>query len=189
MASIEINIIDKNGDFGSIHSTKEIGYSTFSTRVEMALEKKYLPIHISKYGHKSRCFEAPEFKNGDCEFPYLQEIWDLIENKKLTTNDRIVLGFIFHRAFVFKKDKQKLVSALKEFDTNHNIKTSCGRIAEIIENDSDGLAYHQSSSSGDDVFGSYYDEDLEEDVIYNINNKSAHFDLFEYIKEIDYSFS
>lgn len=182
MASIEIQAIHKDGYLVNIHSTKEIGYSTYVTQVELELERKYLPKHISKYGHKSRCFEGTV--NGD--FIHLQEIWDLIQDKRLTRNERIVLGFYFTRSFAFG-NKTELVNAFKSFDAEHDTNTSCGRIAEIIENDNcpDHIGYRERSSSSDDIFGMYYDEEKEEDIEYNWKQQNEHFDLFKYIEDIE----
>lgn len=186
MPSIEIHAIHKDGHLVNIHSTKEIGYSTYVTQVELALEKKYLKPYFSKYRNEivSRCFcDAPP------NFPLHKEIWDLIQDKRLSRNERIVLGFYFTRSFVFGH-KSELINALKSFDKEHNTETSCKRIAEIIEYDTDEnhIGYRIANSSSDDIFGEQYNEDTDEYTYYNYLQQNEHFDLFEYINEIEASF-
>ena len=189
MSSLIIHALHKRGDLIDIHSTKEIGYSSYITRVEMALEKKYLPKHVSKYGIKSRCFEVPDFENGECKLPYHQEIWDLIQDKRLTRNERIVLGFYFTLSFSFG-NKAELINAFKSFDKEHETETSCVRIAEIIENDTDidHVGYRIYASTGDEIFEEQHNEETDETTYYNWKKQDEHFDLFQYIDEIEASF-
>jgi len=182
MPSIEIHALHRNGHLVDIHSTKEIGYSSYVTKVELALEEKYLPKHYSKYDGKevSRCFDY------DKDFTNHKEIWDLIQDKRLTRNERIVLGFYFTRSFVFGH-KSELIEALKSFDKEHNTVTSCNRISEIIENNNDEehIGYRISNSSSDDIFGQKYNEETDEYTYYNFLQQNEHFDLFKYIEDIE----
>ena len=112
MSYIEIFKFDENGNsesFGTVNNTW-LG----AMRVWDVLGKKYC-------GHGAPIFDMVQ----------MEAIWNLVNDKSVTHDEKIVLGTTFDKCLVKKEDIPKVIDAFRKFDIDGN--TNLNEQADILE--------------------------------------------------------
>lgn len=126
-----------------VRKTKMIGEVRNAFRGAMAvwdsLDKKYLPPFI-KYGMPFSRTIGPE----------ISEIWNLVDDVRLSESERICLLTTFDNVYVLKKDIPKLVKALREFPHESSLSEQADIIEKIISDKTCwAICWNQTSVNGD----------------------------------------
>lgn len=155
MSYIEIFKFDENGDsesFGTVNNTW-LG----AMRVWDILGKKYC-------GHGASIFDKGQ----------MEAIWNLVGNKTVTLDEKIVLCTTFDKCLVKKEDIPKVIDAFRKFDFDGN--TNLNEQADILESlyeepNCIAVGFHQNNVSCEQWFD------------YNCIRNNEHFWLFDELKE------
>lgn len=102
----------------------------------------------------------------------MQKIWDLMDDKKVPMNERIVMGTTLDRCLVKNEDIPKVIIAFREFDGDTSLKEQADILQEIYDSgDYVAVGWHQNSIS------------CEMWNDYNCLIKEKHWWLFNEVKE------
>lgn len=78
----------------------------------------------------------------------MQKIWDLMDDKKVPMNERIVMGTTLDRCLVKNEDIPKVITAFREFDGDTSLKEQADILQEIYDSgDYVAVGWHQNSIS------------------------------------------
>lgn len=142
------------------------------------LEKKYLPPLSDPYGlikdYNSRFFCG--------KVESLKEFWDLFKDKRLTIDERIVLGSTYDNVLVKKENFSKLIKAFRNFEATTSLKEQADLIESIInEPEISAIGWNQTSIS--DNSWQMYDEEKDEYIPYDLDKCNDHWYLFEELEK------
>ena len=160
------------------------------------LEKKYLPPYrpmfvpdyvkddeIEEYlGHESSRLYA--FSDSGA----MKDIWDLIENGKVSLTDKIVLGTTLDYVLVRRENIPNVIEAFEAFDKEHegmtNLKEQADGLRAFYEDEEvSAVGWNQTSVNGDDWSNAgemTYDGNGGMDrKPYNFNTGNKHWWLFD----------
>jgi len=189
MSKIVLNKADSSGDVDGDYT--DINAMFYFECLQHYLEEKYLPEYkrprfsISECKYFSRFFLPTKYKkNGDIDFTALQEIWDLFYDKRLSRNEKIVLGSIFDKSFIFKKNYSEFIEALRSFRLESNLNDTYSELADLIEKDNESIAFNLGCSMSNDRYSPIYNEDSNVEIFYNVLVNKKHDDLFELLEEV-----
>lgn len=157
MSYIEIFKFDRNGDSESYGIVKNTWLGAM--QVWDILGKKYC-------GHGASMVDIEQMK----------PIWNLVDNKSIPTEERIVLFTTLDRCLVKKEDIPKIVDAFRKFGGNTNLNEQADILDSLYEEtDCIAVGFHQNSVSCEQWFG------------YNCLHKKDHFWLFDELLESEVS--
>lgn len=78
----------------------------------------------------------------------MQKIWDLMDDKRVPMNERIVMGTTFDRCLAKNEDIPKVIKAFREFDGDTSLKEQADILQEIYDTgDYMAVGWHQNSGS------------------------------------------
>ena len=114
MSQTIIFAFDKDG------ASKEYGYTKNAWRGAMTvwdiMGKRHLGIGASIFNESA-----------------MQKIWDLMDDKKVPMNERIVMGTTLDRCLVKNEDISKVIIAFREFDGDTSLKEQADILQEIYD--------------------------------------------------------
>lgn len=153
MSCIEIFKFDENGDseiFGEVNNAWR-----GSMRVWDILGEKYC-------GHGASIFDMEQMK----------AIWNLMDDKTVTHDEKIVLCTTFDKCLVKKEDIPKVIDAFRKFEGNTNLNEQADVLESLYEEPNCiAVGFHQNSISCEQWFD------------YNCIQDKEHFWLFDDLKE------
>lgn len=153
MSYIEIFKFDENGDSESFGEVKNTWLG--SMRVWDILGEKYC-------GHGASIFDMGHMK----------AIWNLVDDKSVTYDEKIVLCTTFDKCLVKKEDIPKVIDAFRKFDGNTNLNEQADVLESLYEEPNCiAVGFHQNSISCEQWFD------------YNCIRDKEHFWLFDKLKE------
>lgn len=110
---------------------------------------------------------------------YDKELGIVFHNKKSDLIDRICLGISFGRTLVKRENFKSLCNEMYNFKEKSSLKEQADFIRKFI-NDENVLAVGWNHTSVDKNFWlNWYDNNLEKETLYDINNGKEHYWLFE----------
>lgn len=179
MSYTEIYAVRKNGDVQLFEENQNAW--RWSPQIWRELDKRYLPIFRPRYIPRdvpdSQIEEYlgyyPTRENEDSE---IRKVWDLFADKRLSSQERWVLGTTFDHVIVLKEDFKEMIQAYREFFSEEN-NSSLLELADIYEkmaknDDIVGIAWSISQIQNP-WLESYFEEDDEDEedeieIPYNI---------------------
>jgi len=183
MSYTEIYKFKNNGDSESIGHTQNAFRSAMA--IWCCLEEKYLPPYIPSF------ILIPEpgkryYRSMDMIGPGLKEVWGLFDKKNVSFLDKIVLGTTFDNVIVLKENIPQVLDAFRTFERDTSLKEQADIIEKELTTDDDliGIAWHQTSVSGDKWSLGWYNDTTEEYDPYNILKQTEHWNLFDDLKEL-----
>lgn len=152
----------------------------------LILEEKYLPPFRPSYVPsnipdseiKNYCGYKPSrytsFNN-----VAMKEIWNLVDDKRLSKCEKIVLASTFDNVIVKKENMPKLISAFKEFEGDTLLKEQSDVIETLLQDENCiAVGFNQTSTNGTTwVNRGGYDEN-QNPIPYNILTGDEHWELF-----------
>ena len=149
MSYIEIFKFDKQGN------SERIGEVKNSWRGSPAIWE----IMGSKYcGHGASMFDIEK----------MREIWNLVDNSDVPTNERIVLFTTLDKCLVKRENLGKVINAFREFVGETSLSEQADILQELLsDNDCIAVGWHQNSISCEQWFD------------YNCLKDTGHYWLFD----------
>lgn len=150
MSYIEIFAFDKEGNSESYAEVKNAWGSSMA--VWDILGKKYC-------GHGASIFDIGQMK----------EIWNLVDDNKVSMHERIVLFTTLDKSLVKKEDLPKVIEAFRQFEGNTSLKEQADILEDIYNTCDEYIAvgWHQNSVSCEQWFD------------YNCLTDTDHYYLFD----------
>lgn len=134
------------------------------------LEKKYLPPA-----------QIPRFISGN-----LNEVWELVADPRLSTEERICLLCTLDAATVKKEYLPDLVRCFRSFGGNTNLSEQAAAIEAMLNSsemdDVIAIAFNQTSANADTWDNNFGVKVNGREVSYNILKMNDHFDVYEQLK-------
>ena len=153
MSYIEIFKFDENGDSESYGEVSNAWLG--SMRVWNILGEKYC-------GHGASLFDMGQ----------MEAIWNLVDDKSVTYDEKIVLFTTFDKYLVKKEDIPKVIDAFRKFEGNTNLNEQADVLESLYEEPNCiAVGFHQNSISCEQWFD------------YNCIQDKEHFWLFDEQKE------
>lgn len=147
------------------------------------MEDKYLPEIVPLWASKSMIAERKE--KGERFYRFspseMKEVWALLKQDNVSTEDKIVLGSTFDNVIVVRENLLDLIKLFNSFDGQTSLKEQAKEIENLLETDSEFIAigWNQTSVNGDTwANAGGYDED-DEPIPYNVLTGDKHWDLFK----------
>lgn len=139
MSYIEIFTFDKEGNSESYAEVKNSWGGSMD--VWDILGKKYC-------GHGASIFDIGHMK----------EIWNLVDDKKVSMHERIVLFTTLDKCLVKKEDLPKVIDAFRQFEGNTSLKEQSDILEDIYNSCDEYIAvgWHQNSISCEQWFDYNY---------------------------------
>lgn len=154
MSCIEIFAFDKDGNSESYAEIKNsLGGSMAIWNI---LGKKYC-------GHGASIFDMGKMK----------DIWNLVDDTKVSINERIALFTTLDKCLVKKEDLPKVIEAFREFEVDTSLKEQADILEDIYNSCEEYIAvgWHQNSISCEQWFD------------YNCLTETDHYYLFDELEE------
>ena len=176
MSYTEIYGFDKKGiayEAGEIQNSWRGGMAVW-----LILEEKYLPQYKPVHESPIRCFKPSRCTTFDNNV--MKEIWDLVNNEKVTRTDRIVLATTFDFCVIRKSELLEVIKAFNDFEGKTSLKEQAAVLDRLYKDDNCiAVGWNQTSVNGDTWTNYGYDEELEESIPYNLNENNKHWFLFD----------
>lgn len=181
-------IIAFHKDTGTPYMEEEIKNSwRGAMNVWSEIEKRYLPEFIPDYYKELGCKTAEDIRRrygftptrtSSIDTSAMQEIWDLVNDKKLTLDERITLCTTFDKCLVKRENIQMVIDAFRNFNGDENC--SLNEQADILEEflkDENCMAVGWNQTSVNCCIWTCfeYDEENEEEIPYNCITGDYHF--------------
>lgn len=136
--------------------TFNLGVGAVCLKFWMHMEQKYLPVFVQN-GIKSTRF--PYFKPGKSP---CNEVWDLVDDKRLTPEERILMGLTFDYVFVKREDIPLICRVLSSDDANDGMHLLVPYLEKAVQEHPEVSAFAIMWQSVNDYYGCDYDDDLNE---------------------------
>ncbi len=174
MSYTEIYKFNKEGQAEMIGEVKNAFRGAMA--VWTILEKKYLPKYVPSWAFD---LDKEYSRMGTFDRGGAAQIWNLVDDSRLSEAEKIVLSSTFDNVVVMVADIPKLVAAFRAFEGD----TSLAEQADLIEGATDliAIAWNQTSVNGDawQSDTSVIEDDDEFYPPYNILKENKHWDLFK----------
>lgn len=148
-----------------------LGVGAVCLKFWMHMEQKYLPVFVQN-GIKSTRF--PYFKPGKSP---CNEVWDLVDDKRLTPEERILMGLTFDYVFVKREDIPLICRVLSSDDANDGMHLLVPYLEKAVQEHPEVSAFAIMWQSVNDYYGCDYDDDLNE--IYPVWDTKKNWYLFD----------
>ena len=116
------------------------------------MEQKYLPVY-KQNGIKMSRFNC--FQSSVCD-----EVWSLVDDKRLAPEERILMGLTFDYVFVKKEDIPLICRVLSSDDANDGMHLLVPYLKKAVQNHADATAFAIMWQTVNDYYGCDYDDDL-----------------------------
>ena len=136
--------------------TFNLGVGAVGLKFWMHMEQKYLPVFVQN-GIKSTRFSY--FKPGKSP---CNEVWDLVDDKRLTPEERILMGLTFDYVFFKREDIPLICRVLSSDDANDGMHLLVPYLEKAVQNYTDTTAFAIMWQSVNDYYVCGYDENMEE---------------------------
>lgn len=152
----------------------------------LILEEKYLPPYRPSYVPSSVPDSEIEhycgYKPSRCTSfnqTAMKEIWNLVDDERLSECEKIVLASTFDNVIVTKENMPKLISAYREFEGDTSLKEQSDVIETLLQDENCiAVGFNQTSTNGTTwVNRRGYDEN-QNPIPYNILTGDEHWELF-----------
>lgn len=159
------------------------------------LEEKYLPPYIPEYIKcanwyypgisydevvKRNGFKPTRLSPSFGKDNPTQEIWDLADNEKVSTTDKIVLLTTFDKVLVRREDLAKVIAAFNAFEGETSLKEQAIILQEMLEDEACiAVGWNQTSVNADTWLTYNYNEEAEDYLPYNCLEQTEHYWLFD----------
>lgn len=188
-----------------IYAFGKDGYASYFGNIENSwrgaiaiwdiLERKYLPPYIPSWVKKERWYspemDAEEIASKLGYTPTrlttlitetLREVWDLVDDAKVSITDKIVLATTFDKFLVKQEELPRVIEAFNAFEGNTSLKEQAQILQRMYE-DEDVIAvgWNQTTISFEGYINYNYDEQTGECTPYNCLTQNDHFWLFDEI--------
>ena len=151
------------------------------------LEERYLPpyrpSYVPEYVPDSEIEKFCTYKPSRCgsfNDEAMKENWNLADNDKVSTTDKIVLFTTFDRCLVKKENIGQVIKAFEEFKGETSLKEQAKILKQLLKDDNCiAVGWNQTSVNCDTWLDYEYDEENDETIPYNCLKNDEHYWLFD----------
>lgn len=187
MSYTEIFGFDRNGDAylqDEVTNAWRRAMSIWSILEERYLPQyrpSFIPKHIENKDIEKVLGYKPSRTSCIFDNKAMKEIWNLADDERLKSNEKIALATTFDYVIIKKENFEQLIKAFREFEGNTSLKEQADIIEKMLNDENCiALGFNQTSVNGDNWTNlGGYNEETEEQIPYNLFTGDKHWFLFE----------
>lgn len=158
------------------------------------LENRYLPPYRPNYVVHSipddeierYCGFKPSRTSAVFDKDAMDDIWNLVYDKRLSSCEKIVLASTFDYVIIKRENMSILISAFRHFEGETSLKEQADFLENMLKNvDFIAVGFNQTSVACNNwsMLGGF-NEETEEDIPYNLFTGDKHWELFQWLSDV-----